>query len=166
MSDKYNRGIKNYISSFPPLYLEKFPGSGYKKTFTQDHLIAQGSSRWFDNINGKKTDIIRNSSMPAFKKIVPLNAESTPFYIASDKACERIAKSVPNVRIILLLREPVARAYSEYNMKKRLNVFVIVLFLLLKLLRPQASGEPGSLSCCHERTYGSSGSGQRLLLCV
>ena len=48
-----------------------------------------------------------------------INAESTPFYIASRYACKRIKDTIPNVRLIILLREPVARAYSEYQMKKR-----------------------------------------------
>jgi hypothetical protein len=45
--------------------------------------------------------------------------EATPFYIASRHACRRISETVPEVKIIVLLREPVARAYSEYQMKKR-----------------------------------------------
>ena len=45
--------------------------------------------------------------------------ESTPFYLASRQACERIYKTIPDVRIVILLREPVSRAYSEYQMKKR-----------------------------------------------
>lgn len=118
--------MKTYVSSFPPLYLDNGPRTGYKKTFTEEHLIPQGSSGWFDNINGKKTGKIVNASMVSAKKIVPLNAESTPFYIASDTACERIARTISNVRLILLLREPVARAYSEYNMKKRYTFVIII----------------------------------------
>lgn len=49
----------------------------------------------------------------------PLYGESTPFYIASRLACPRIAELLPHVKMIVLLREPVARAYSEYQMKKR-----------------------------------------------
>lgn len=45
----------------------------------------------------------------------PLYGESTPFYIASRSACERISRDVPNVKMIILLREPVSRAYSEVN---------------------------------------------------
>jgi hypothetical protein len=69
--------------------------------------------------------------------------EASPFYIASRHACQRIAKDLPRAKIIILLREPVARgvlihlslhpnqnvfsdschyqfaAYSEYQMKKR-----------------------------------------------
>lgn len=49
----------------------------------------------------------------------PVFGESTPFYIASRDACRRISKTVPDVKIIVLLREPVKRAHSEYQMKKR-----------------------------------------------
>lgn len=45
--------------------------------------------------------------------------EATPFYIASRVACQRISAHFPNVKMIILLREPVARAYSEYQMKAR-----------------------------------------------
>lgn len=50
----------------------------------------------------------------------PISVESTPFYIASPDACRRIASDLPNTtQLILLFREPVARSYSEYQMKKR-----------------------------------------------
>jgi hypothetical protein len=49
----------------------------------------------------------------------PLYGESTPFYVASRDACKRISEAIPGVKMIVLLREPVARAYSEYQMKKR-----------------------------------------------
>lgn len=46
-------------------------------------------------------------------------AESTPFYLAHREACQRIADVFPSVKMIILLREPVERAYSEYQMKLR-----------------------------------------------
>lgn len=49
----------------------------------------------------------------------PVFGESTPFYIASRDACRRISETIPDVKIIVLLREPVLRAHSEYEMKKR-----------------------------------------------
>ena len=48
----------------------------------------------------------------------PLFGEATPFYLASSSACRRIARDLPNVKMIILLREPIARAHSEYQMKK------------------------------------------------
>ncbi|MGH8190336.1 MAG: sulfotransferase family protein, partial [Rhodanobacteraceae bacterium] len=43
-----------------------------------------------------------------------ISGESSPFYLPHPKAAERIATTVPGVRLIVLLREPVARAYSHY----------------------------------------------------
>ena len=50
-----------------------------------------------------------------------VSGEATPFYIAEKKgeACERIAAQLPDAKVIVLVREPVARAYSEYQMKAR-----------------------------------------------
>mmetsp|Transcript_22802 Transcript_22802/g.31278 ORF Transcript_22802/g.31278 Transcript_22802/m.31278 type:complete len:208 (+) Transcript_22802:22-645(+) len=48
-----------------------------------------------------------------------LNGEATPSYIASRNSCQRIKEDLPYVRLIVLLRDPVNRAYSEYQMKIR-----------------------------------------------
>lgn len=50
---------------------------------------------------------------------LPVYGESTPYYLASRDACRRISETIPDVKLVVLLREPVSRAYSEYQMKKR-----------------------------------------------
>ena len=50
---------------------------------------------------------------------LPVYGESTPFYVASRDACRRISETIPDVKLVVLLRNPVSRAYSEYQMKKR-----------------------------------------------
>ena len=40
--------------------------------------------------------------------------EDAPSYLSSKKAIDRIKTHVPNVKIIVLLRDPVARVYSHY----------------------------------------------------
>jgi hypothetical protein len=44
-----------------------------------------------------------------------LTGEATPYYIFHPTAPERVAKVLPNVKLIALLRNPVDRAYSHYN---------------------------------------------------
>jgi hypothetical protein len=44
-----------------------------------------------------------------------VTGEATPYYIFHPIARDRIAKILPNVRLITLLRNPVDRAYSHYN---------------------------------------------------
>ena len=49
----------------------------------------------------------------------PYFGEASPSYIANRHACKRLHDMIPNIKVIILLREPIARAYSEYQMKKR-----------------------------------------------
>jgi hypothetical protein len=54
---------------------------------------------------------------PTHFKMKPgiVTGEATPYYIFHPTAPNRIAKVLPNVRLIALLRNPVDRAYSHYN---------------------------------------------------
>ena len=45
--------------------------------------------------------------------------EKTPSYMFNPKAVNRIKSIVPHAKIIMLLRDPVERAYSHYKMNKR-----------------------------------------------
>jgi hypothetical protein len=46
--------------------------------------------------------------------VLPLTFESSPYYLFHPLAASRIARDLPNVRIIALLRDPVERAYSAH----------------------------------------------------
>ncbi len=48
--------------------------------------------------------------------------EITPTYLYCEKAAERIKKSFPDTKIIVILREPVARAFSQYIHDKRIGL--------------------------------------------
>lgn len=50
---------------------------------------------------------------------IPRYGEASPFYVSSRVACKKLSETIPNVKIIVMLRNPVLRAYSEYQMKKR-----------------------------------------------
>lgn len=45
--------------------------------------------------------------------------EATPFYLASERASERIAAKLPETRIIAVLRDPVDRAHSHFVYRRR-----------------------------------------------
>jgi len=47
--------------------------------------------------------------------------EATPFYLAYPPAAERAASLVPDARLIVLLRNPVERAYSHYRHELRMG---------------------------------------------
>ena len=46
----------------------------------------------------------------------------TPYYLFHPLAAERIAAALPDVKLIVLLRDPVERALSQYFHSKRLGL--------------------------------------------
>ena len=44
-----------------------------------------------------------------------VSGEATPYYLFHPLAAERIAQTVPDAKLIALLRDPVSRAYSHYQ---------------------------------------------------
>lgn len=48
-----------------------------------------------------------------------MSVDATPSYISSRVSCRRISSSLPYAKLLILLRNPVSRAYSEYQMKAR-----------------------------------------------
>jgi hypothetical protein len=57
------------------------------------------------------------ASSPDRAELPTQTGESTPYYIFHPLAPERIAATLPEVKIILLLRNPVDRAFSHYQLK-------------------------------------------------
>ncbi len=67
------------------------------------------------------------------KQFAPNNAgdkigEITPTYLYCEKAAERIKKNFPNIKIIAVLREPTARAFSQYIHDKRIGLIKNISF--------------------------------------
>ena len=52
---------------------------------------------------------------------IAITGEDTPFYLWKKEAVERISQVLPNVKIIGIFRNPVDRAYSNYNLGIRMN---------------------------------------------
>lgn len=48
--------------------------------------------------------------------------EASPSYFFDSNAAEKIADFNPDAKIIVLLREPVSRAFSHYNMDRNMNI--------------------------------------------
>jgi hypothetical protein len=90
--------------------------------FDRTKAYSQGITRYFEDFNFFDPRLVPNDEIHMFRSHnlrMPLFAEATPFYIASRDACERISKVIPDVKLVVLVRDPVLRAYSEWNMKKR-----------------------------------------------
>ena len=50
-----------------------------------------------------------------------ITGEATPNYLFNPYTAERVKKTIPNVKLIVLLRNPIERAYSHYNFMKKLG---------------------------------------------
>ena len=50
-----------------------------------------------------------------------ITGEATPNYVFYPKAYSRVKQSLPNAKLIVILRNPIDRAYSHYNYQKKLN---------------------------------------------
>ncbi|WP_428327287.1 sulfotransferase domain-containing protein [Nitrosopumilus sp.] len=48
-----------------------------------------------------------------------ITGEDTPFYFWDTDASKRIKNEIPKIKLIILLRNPIDRAYSNYNLGKR-----------------------------------------------
>jgi|APSaa5957512535_1039671.scaffolds.fasta_scaffold87444_2 hypothetical protein len=59
------------------------------------------------------TIIKKNKVIKKFGKF--MTGEDTPFYFWNSKVVERIHKDLPNIKLIVILRNPIDRAYSEYQ---------------------------------------------------
>jgi hypothetical protein len=89
------------LDRHPAIYMAK-PVKPEPKFFLVDHLYAKGlafySSTWFA---GVADDVVAG--------------EKSTDYLESAAAAERIARDLPRAKLIFILREPVARAYSNYR---------------------------------------------------
>ena len=88
------------LNRHPDVYMAK-PLKPEPKFFLRDDEYAKGleyySTRWFANVEPSK-----------------IVGEKSTDYLESSTAAVRIARDLPHVKLIFLLREPVARAYSNY----------------------------------------------------
>lgn len=56
-----------------------------------------------------------------YKQKGKLSGEATPYYLFHPQVPERLFKHFPNIKLIVMLRNPVDRAFSHYNMEKKLS---------------------------------------------
>lgn len=52
----------------------------------------------------------------------PIRLDASIRYLMSDRAADRIASAVPNAKILVMLRDPVQRAWSHWQMHRQMGV--------------------------------------------
>lgn len=97
-------------------YLKKIPGvymSPLKELFYFAPHAVQNSIA--DVITDKKEYLKLFENAGGYTAV----GEATPFYLCDTDSPKLIHQTVPHARIIMILRDPVERAYSNYLMKKK-----------------------------------------------
>lgn len=75
-----------------------------------------------------------------------LTGEATPYYLAHPLAPRRAAKDLPNARLIVLIRDPVKRAYSHYYHEVNMGVESLSFEEAVENEQSRLSGEYDRLS--------------------
>ena len=92
----------NHIRKHPDIFMPK-----RKELHFFDENYSMGMA-WYLNCFNRKDGIIPVCS-----------GEASPYYFFHPLAPVRIFETIPDIKLILLLRNPVSRAYSQYHHMKR-----------------------------------------------
>jgi len=106
-------GVQKYGTSSLINYLSQCP----------DIFMKKGESHFFDTTELSEINIINYENTFNTDKLIC--GEKTPSYNYLQFAIDRIYNYNPNIKLILLLREPISRAFSQYAMEydcKKLNL--------------------------------------------
>ena len=80
-----------------------------------DFLFGRpGGLDWYDPCPGNVESLAWYASRFADFTDKPMIGEDSTIYLQSEVAAARIAETLPEVRLIFMLRDPVKRAYSQY----------------------------------------------------
>lgn len=90
-------------------YLEQHP----------DIFMKKDELHFFDTTEPTESEIIKYEN--EFKTNKLIVGEKTPSYNFLQYAIDRIYNYNPNIKLILILREPISRAFSQYNMELKYN---------------------------------------------
>jgi len=98
------------------------------KYLSEDSSIVRASVKEIQffgkNKFGKKSILWYRSHFPLSTKLTgskKMTGEASPQYFCNPLAPQRIKQLVPNAKLILLLRNPIERAYSHYSHRVRLG---------------------------------------------
>ena len=75
------------------------------------------------------------------KKTDAITGEATPYYIFHPHSPARIRKTLPNVKLIVMLRDPVERAFSHYNHHVKFKVEPLPFVKAIKAEPERLKGE-------------------------
>ena len=80
--------------------------------------FCRGTAKYLSQMKPMTAAVAPNAPGPSIGEFI--SAEATPFYVASPVACRNFATEMPgDAKLIVIVREPVSRLYSEFQMERR-----------------------------------------------
>src|SRR5688572_30906922 len=92
--------------------LEKHPAVFIARPYIPEPKVFMGKEQSIP------TYLARYKSFFAAARPGQVLGEKTSYYLESEQACRLIRQATPGVRLVFIVREPVARAYSNYLRSK------------------------------------------------
>jgi hypothetical protein len=102
-----------YLSQHPSIVPSLFKETHY---FDNAYHHTKLGINWY---KAQFPTLVYRNHLLKTKNIDMITGESTPYYLFHPMAADRIAKSLPQVKLIALLRNPINRAFSHYNHSRR-----------------------------------------------
>lgn len=96
----------------------------YQELCAHPHVLPALTKEihYFDGNYGKGLDWYLGFFPPASKLALGrISGEASPDYLVHPLAAERIARDLPETKVIVLLRDPVKRAFSQFLHERRLG---------------------------------------------
>ncbi|WP_242885815.1 sulfotransferase domain-containing protein [Actinomadura litoris] len=114
---------------------------------------------YFDSHYDKGSAWYRSHFPASARRSGKVVGEGSPYYLFHPLAAERAGRDVPEARILLVLRDPIERAFSHYRERRRQNAEDLPSFEealaaendRLKGEEARIVSEPGYLSYAHEQ---------------
>lgn len=94
-----------------------FTDSAYKQ-LSREYGVQEATNFYLDLF--KPIPPTSNGNFP--ENYGKITGEASPMYITSSGIAERIKNTLPEVKIIIMLRNPIDRAYSDYWFRKNLKI--------------------------------------------
>lgn len=101
------------------MFLQELPN--FVSNYQRNRLVALAWGRYSDDLSSYRKFFPLERRMQEVSKrtgVPAVTGDHTPFYLYCPVAAERILRMAPQARFIILLRDPVARTYSDYNMHR------------------------------------------------
>jgi hypothetical protein len=96
--------LHNYMMQHPNVV------PSYKKEIKYFDSNYQKGERWYRSHFPYEGEMANNQL---------ITGEGSPYYIFHPKVAQRVSKMLPNIKLIALLRNPIDRAYSHYQLGVR-----------------------------------------------